>query len=137
MPTTALILANIRLRTTVSKCARSREIYKVIQIALSHSLSVLATTPAFWGPYCIVCRPCAYIIIRDGVVPGYGVTKSVGVCLMGPSKNGVVGCVARALAGWALVTCRSDLDSLRRAESNGIAPAMLQCVEVRKQAAWF
>ena len=68
---------------------------------------------------------------------GSGVTKSVGVCLMGPSKNGVAGCVARALAGWALVTCRSDLDSLRRAESNGIAPAMLQCVEVRKQAAWF
>ena len=30
LPTTALILANIRLRTTVSKCARSREIYKVI-----------------------------------------------------------------------------------------------------------
>ena len=67
LPTTALILANIRLRTTVSKCARSREIYKVVWIASSHSLSVLATTLAFWGPYCMVCRPCAYIIIRDGV----------------------------------------------------------------------
>ena len=54
----------------------------------------------------------------------------------GPSKSGVAGCVARALVGWALVTGRSDLECLRRAESSGIAPAMLKCVEMRNQAAW-
>ena len=54
----------------------------------------------------------------------------------GPSKSGVAGCVARAVVGWALVTGRSDLECLRRAESSGIAPAMLKCVEMRNQAAW-
>ena len=71
LPTTALILANIGLQTTVSKCARSREIYKVVGIALRHSLSVLSTTLAFWCAYCIACKLSAHIIIRDGVVPGY------------------------------------------------------------------
>ena len=71
LPTTALILANIGLWTTVSKCARSREIYKVVWIALQHSLSVCATTLAFWCAYCIACKLSAHIIIRDGVVPRY------------------------------------------------------------------
>ena len=66
LPTTALILANIRRRMTVSKCARSREIYKVVWIALKHSLSVLATTLAFWCAYCIACQLSTHKIIRDG-----------------------------------------------------------------------
>ena len=56
VPTTALILANIRLRTTVSKCARLWEMYKVVWIALLHSLSLLATTLAFWCAYFIACQ---------------------------------------------------------------------------------